>query len=111
MQKKHYHIKKDDRVMVISGKDKGKVGKVLKILPKKDRVIVEKVNMIKRHTRPGAGGVASRGGIVEKEGSLPISNVTLICSKCTDPIRIGRKVLEDGRRVRVCRKCGETLDE
>lgn len=109
MLRKSYHIRKDDRVMVVSGKEKGKVGKVLKILPKTDRVIVEKINMIKRHTRPG--GKNARGGIVEKEGSLPITNVMLICSKCTDPTRVGRKVLEDGRRVRVCKKCGETLDE
>lgn len=110
MQAKKYHIKKDDRVMVLSGKERGKVGKVLKILPKKDRVIIEKVNMIKRHQR-ATGGATSQGGIVEKEGSLPISNVALICSKCTDPTRVGRKVLEDGRRVRVCRRCGETIDE
>lgn len=109
MLSKKYHIKKNDRVMVVSGKEKGKVGKVLKILPKKDRIIVEKVNMIKRHTRPG--GTNARGGIIEKEGSLPISNVMLICAKCTDPVRVGRKVLEDGRGVRVCKKCGETLDE
>jgi len=109
MERKSYHIRKDDRVMVISGKEKGKVGKVLKILPKKDRIIVEKVNMIKRHTKPGRMG--SRGGILEKEGSLPISNVMLICSSCTDPVRVGRKVLEDRRRVRVCTKCGETLDK
>jgi large subunit ribosomal protein L24 len=109
MQQKKYHVKKDDRVIILSGKEKGKMGKVLKILPKKDRVIVEKVNMIKRHTKPG--GMAAKGGIIEKEGSVPISNVALICSKCTDPTRVGRKVLEDGRRVRVCRRCGETIDE
>lgn len=108
MKAKRYHIKKDDRVMVISGKERGKVGKVLKILPKQDRVVIEKINMIKRHTRPG--GMAQKGGIIEKEGSLPISNVALVCSKCTDPTRIGRKKLDDGNRVRVCRKCGETLD-
>ena len=109
MQRKRYHIRKDDRVMVISGKEKGKMGKVLKILPKKDRVIVEKINMIKRHTRPG--GLAAKGGIIKKEGSLPISNVALVCTKCTDPVRVGRKVLDDGRRVRVCRGCGEILDD
>ena len=108
MRKKSYHIKKDDRVMVITGKEKGKVGKVLKTLPKKDRVIVEKVNMIKRHTRPG--GKAAQGGIIEKEGSMAVSAVMLVCPKCTDPVRIGRKVLEDGRGVRFCRKCGEILE-
>lgn len=109
MQGKRYHIKKDDRVMVISGKEKGKVGKVLKLLPKKDRVVVEKVNMIKRHTRPG--GMTGQGGILEKEGSVHISNVALICPKCTEPVRSGRKQLDDGSRVRYCRKCGEVLDD
>jgi large subunit ribosomal protein L24 len=109
MQRKDYHIKKDDRVMVISGKEQGKMGKVLKILPKKDRAVVEKVNMIKRHTRPG--GAASKGGIIEKEGGLPISNLMLVCPKCTDPTRVGKKVLEDGKRVRVCKKCGESVEE
>ncbi|MEW5724082.1 MAG: 50S ribosomal protein L24 [Thermodesulfobacteriota bacterium] len=109
MPRKRYHVKKDDRVVVISGKEKGKMGKVLKILPKKDRVIVEKVNMIKRHTRPG--GLAAKGGIIEKEGSLPLATVSLICPKCADPAKVGRKELDDGRRVRVCRKCGEILDE
>ena len=108
MQK--YHIRKDDRVMVLSGRDKGKVGKVLKILPKKDRVIIEKINMIKKHQR-ATGKMGAQGGIVEKEGSLPIAKVALICAKCTDPTRVGRKTLEDGRRVRVCRRCGETMDE
>lgn len=109
MQGKRYHIKKDDRVMVISGKERGKVGKVLKILQNTDRVVIEKVNMIKRHTRPS--GLTGKGGIIEKEGSTHISNVALICTKCTDPARIGRKVLDDGRRVRFCRKCGEVLDD
>lgn len=108
MSKKTYHIKKDDRVMVISGKEKGKIGKVLRLVPKKDRVVVEKVNMIKRHTKPTPS--AAQSGIVEKEGSLPISNLMLVCPKCTDPIRVGQKVLEDGQRVRFCNKCGETLD-
>lgn len=109
MKSKSFNIKKDDRVMVISGKEKGKMGKVLKILAKSDRLIVEKINMIKRHTKPG--GMASKGGIIEKEGTLPISNVALVCAKCTEPVRVGKKVLDDGSRVRVCRKCGETLDD
>jgi len=110
MREKSYHIKKDDRVTVVSGKERGKVGKVLKILPKKDRLIVEKVNMMKRHTRAGANPAAG-AGIIEKEGSLHISNVMLLCPKCTDPTRVGYKILEDGSKVRVCRKCKETLDE
>jgi len=109
MKKQSEHIKKDDRVIVLSGKEKGKIGKVLKIIPKKNRAVVEKVNMVKRHTK--AGPNVAKGGIIEKEGSLHISNLMLVCPKCTDPTRISRKVLEDGRRVRICKKCGETLDE
>ncbi|MBW2061668.1 MAG: 50S ribosomal protein L24 [Deltaproteobacteria bacterium] len=109
MRKQSEHIKKDDRAIVLSGKEKGKIGKVLKILPKKNRAVIEKVNMVKRHTR--AGAKAAKGGIIEREGSLHISNLMLICPKCTDPVRVGHKVLEDGSWVRVCKKCGETLDE
>ena len=94
--------------MVISGKEKGKVGKILKVFPEKNRVIVEKVNYIKRHTRPG--GKVSKGGIIEKEAPLHGSNVMLICGKCTDPVRVGTRLLDDGQRVRVCKKCGEILE-
>jgi large subunit ribosomal protein L24 len=100
-------LKKNDRVVVTAGKDKGKIGKVLKITPDKTRVIVERVNMIKRHTRPSKKG---KGGIVEKEGSIHVSNVSIICGKCTEVSRVGKKILEDGTTVRVCRKCGEFLD-
>lgn len=100
-------IKKNDRVMVIAGREKGKVGKVLKVIPDKERVIVEKVNMIKRHTKPGPGG---QGGILEKEGALHISNLMLMCGKCNQAVRAGRKVLEDGSHVRVCKKCGEQIE-
>lgn len=109
MQTIKQNIRKDDRVMVISGKEKGKIGKVLKFTPNKNRVLVEKVNMIKRHTKASAS--LSQAGIVEKEGSLPISNVMLVCPKCTDPVRVGRKILEDGSRIRYCRKCDEILDD
>jgi large subunit ribosomal protein L24 len=101
-------LKKNDKVMVIAGKEKGKVGKILKLIPEKDRVIVEKVNYIKRHTRPG--GKYSKGGILEKEAPLHVSNVMLICGKCTDPVRVGYRRQEDGSKVRVCKKCGEILD-
>jgi large subunit ribosomal protein L24 len=101
------HLKKNDKVMVISGKEKGKVGKVLKLFLEKDRAIVEKVNLIKRHTKPSQRG---QGGIVEKEAPLPLSNLMLICPKCTDPVRFGNKILEDGKKVRVCKKCGEVLE-
>ena len=104
------NLKKDDKVMVIAGRDKGKVGKVLKTIPEKNRALVEKVNMIKRHTKGGQGGQAG-GGIIEKEASLHISNLALLCEKCSAPSRVGRKVLEDGRRVRYCKKCGEQVDK
>ena len=108
MLRKSYQVKKDDRIIVLSGKEKGKIGKVLKVIPKNDRIIVEKVNLIKRHTK--AGPNVAKGGIVEKEGSLPVSNVMLLCPKCTDPTRSGIRMLEDGERVRICKKCGETID-
>ena len=103
------NIKKEDRVLVTKGKDKGKIGKVLVVYPEKNRATVEKVNMIKRHTR-GGGTKAGAGGIVEKEASIAISNLMVVCTKCTEPTRVGRKVLEGGRRVRICKKCGEHLD-
>lgn len=105
---KKYHIKKNDTVMVIAGKEKGKSGKVLRILTKKDRAVVEKLNMVKRHMRPGPH--SRQGGIVDKEAPIHISNLMVICSKCTDPTRVGYKNLEDGRKVRFCKKCGELID-
>ncbi len=107
-QRKKYHIKRDDKVMVIAGKEKGKTGKVLKVFPKKDRAVVEKVNFIKRHTRPGPH--TRQGGIIEKESPIRISNLMVVCGKCTDPTRAGRKVLEDGKRVRYCKKCDEIIE-
>ncbi len=106
--KKKYHIKKNDTVMVTAGKEKGKTGKVLRILPKKDRAVVEKVNFIKRHTRPGPH--SRQGGIIEKESPIHISNLMVVCGKCTDPTRVGRRILEDGNRVRYCKKCDEIIE-
>lgn len=108
-EQKKYHIKKNDTVMVIAGKEKGKSGKVMRIIPKKDRAIVEKLNMVKRHMRPGPQ--SRQGGILEREGSIHISNLMLLCSKCTDPTRVGYKILEDNRKVRYCKKCKEVIDE
>lgn len=108
-EQKKYHIKKNDTVMVIAGKEKGKSGKVMRIIPKKDRAIVEKLNMVKRHMRPGPQ--SRQGGILEREGSIHISNLMLLCSKCTDPTRVGYKILEDNRKVRYCKKCNEVIDE
>ena len=104
----NYHIKKNDTVMVTAGKEKGKTGKVLRIMPKKDRAVVEKVNFIKRHMRPGAH--SRQGGIIEKENPINISNLMVVCGKCTDPTRVGRRVLEDGSRVRYCKKCDEIIE-
>ncbi|NDY41319.1 50S ribosomal protein L24 [Dissulfurirhabdus thermomarina] len=106
MKRVKTYLRKNDRVMVIAGKDKGKAGRILSILTKKGRATVEGVNIIKRHTRPGPG---SQGGIIEKEGPVHLSNLMLICDKCTDPVRIRWKVLENGEKVRVCKKCGEVI--
>jgi len=102
------HIKKDDKVKVIAGKDKGKIGKILKVDRKKDRVLVENINVVKRHTRPTAKN--RQGGIVESEATVPWSNVMLMCSKCLSPVRIQMRRLDDGKKVRSCRKCNEIID-
>ncbi|MBW2057860.1 MAG: 50S ribosomal protein L24 [Deltaproteobacteria bacterium] len=102
-------LKKNDLVMVIAGKEKGKSGRILQIFTKKDRAIVEKINFIKRHQRPA--GQQRQGGIIEKEGSLHLSNLMLICESCNKPVRIGIKQLEDGKRARYCKKCGEMIDK
>ncbi len=108
MQVKSPFIKKNDKVIVLAGKEKGKIGTALKMDAEKHRVIVEKINMVKRHTRPG--GKSAQGGIVEKEGPIHASNVMLVCNKCAEPSRVGKRKLEDGSKVRVCKKCGELLD-
>ena len=101
-------IRKNDSVMVISGKERGKTGKVLRVKPKEDAVIIERINVVKRHTKPR--GPQQAGGIVEKEASIPASNIMIMCDKCNAPVRIGQKILADGNKVRVCRRCGEALD-
>nr|WP_218915730.1 50S ribosomal protein L24 [Desulfobacca acetoxidans] len=101
-------IKKNDKVEVIAGKEKGKTGKVLKVLRDKNRVLVEKINMIKRHTRPSP--TTGQGGIIEKEAPLHISNVKLICGKCTEATRIKKTQTADGKWVRTCCKCGELIE-
>ncbi len=103
-------IRRNDNVLVITGKDRGKRGRVLKVIPGRNRLIVEGVNMIKRHTRPNPGKNV-QGGIVEREASLHASNVQLVCPECGAQTRIGRKVLGDGRKVRVCRKCQGVVDK
>ncbi|HJX69518.1 MAG TPA: 50S ribosomal protein L24 [Dehalococcoidia bacterium] len=101
-------IRKDDQVLVISGKDKGKKGKVRYAFPKEERVIVEGVNMIKKHTK--ARAMARQAGIIEREAPLYVSKVMLICSKCNRPTRVGLRFLEEGRKVRVCSSCHEVID-
>ncbi len=103
-------IRKGDTVRVISGRDKGKTGRVLSAEPENRRLFVEHANMIKRHTRPNPAKNI-KGGIVEREGPMAISNVMLVCPGCNKPTRIGHQVLADGTRARVCRRCGTTLDK
>lgn len=102
------HVKKGDTVVVISGKEKGKKGKILAVNLKKSRVTVEGVSMIKRHTRPNRS--LPQGGIIEKEASIHSSNVLPLCSRCNEPTRVGHALLGDGRKVRTCKRCGEHLD-
>ena len=103
------YIKKEDKVKVIVGKDKGKIGKVLSVNRKKNRVLVEKINIVKRHSKPTSQN--KQGGIVEKEMPIQWSNVMVMCNKCVTPARVKMQRLEDGKKVRVCAKCGEALDK
>ncbi len=102
-------IKKSDKVIVLSGKEKGKQGRILSIIPKKNRVIVERVNMIKRHMKPSRQ--YTQGGIIEKEGTLHISKIMLVCPRCQKPSRISNHILDDGRKVRLCKRCKEVIDQ
>jgi large subunit ribosomal protein L24 len=103
-------IRKGDNVRVMTGKDAGKNGRVLAVNPRKNTVIVEHANIIKRHTRPNPAKNI-KGGIVEREAPINVSNVMIVCSGCGKHARIGRNVLPDGSRVRVCKRCGTTLDK
>jgi large subunit ribosomal protein L24 len=102
------YLRKDDQVEVIAGKDKGRVGKVLKIQADKNQAVVERINMIKRHTKPTE--MNQQGQIVEREAPIHVSNLQLICPECTKTGRIGRKFLEDGVKVRYCKSCGESIE-
>ena len=102
-------IKKGDLVQVVTGNDKGKQGKVLKVFPAKNRVIVEKINLIKRHQRPTQ--TSPQGGIVEKEAPINASNVMLVCPNTKKPTRIGKEILSDGSRARVSKRSGEMLND
>jgi large subunit ribosomal protein L24 len=103
-------IRKNDNVQVTTGKDRGKKGRVIRVLPEKNRLIVEGVNLIKRHTRPNPAKNI-KGGVVQREASLHASNVQLVCPECGAPTRVGKKVLDDGRKVRICRKCEGVVDK
>jgi len=101
------HVRKGDTVLVTTGKDSGKKGKVVSVLPEQSRVIVEGVNVVKRHTKPTQK--LPQGGIMEKPAPVHSSNVMLFCTKCNSPTRIKKNILEDGKKVRVCKECGEVL--
>lgn len=105
---KKMHVRKNDTVMVISGTEAGKRGKVLSALPKEGKVIVEGVNMIVRHVKPRSA--RDEGGRITREGPLPASKVMLVCRKCNRPTRVAHKFLDTGEKVRVCKHCGETFD-
>lgn len=103
------NIKKEDTVIVIAGKEKGKKSRVLFVQPSKENLIIENINMIKKHMKPNKQ--YQQGGIIEKEAALHISNIMLVCPKCNKPTRIGNVVLEDGRKLRTCKKCKEVMDK
>jgi large subunit ribosomal protein L24 len=102
-------IKKEDTVMVLTGKEKGKKGRVLSVTPSKSQLIIEKVNIIKRHMKPSRK--YSQGGIIEKEAPIQISNVILVCPKCSKPTRIGHLIMEGDKKTRACKKCKEVIDQ
>ncbi len=100
-------VKKNDTVLVIAGDYRGKQGRVLKVFPKQGKAVVEHVNMVKRHTRPRTN---QQGGILEKEAPIRLSNLMVVCKRCNQATRVARRTMEDGTRVRVCKRCGEMLD-
>jgi large subunit ribosomal protein L24 len=102
-----YKVRKNDNVMVIKGRERGKTGKVLRVLPETGRVVIERLNIVKRHSKQR--GPQSASGIVEKEAPLRIENVMIFCDHCNAPVRAGIKAAEDGTSTRICRRCGETL--
>jgi large subunit ribosomal protein L24 len=105
----HVHVRRGDTVAVISGRERGKRGKVLRVLPTGGRVLVEKINMMKKHQRPTQK--LRQGGIIERESPLALSNVLVVCARCDKPSRSGIKTLADGRKLRICKRCGELIDK
>jgi large subunit ribosomal protein L24 len=104
------HVKKGDEVLVLGGKDRGKTGRVLRIFPARNRAVVENINLLKRHTRPNPQRNI-KGGVVEREGFIHLSNLKVICRECGKPSRVGFSVLSDGLKVRVCKLCESTIDK
>src|SRR5262245_47435042 len=102
-------VKKNDTVMVIAGKERGKIGKVLRVLPQENRAVVERLNLVKRHTKPR--GPQNPGGVLEKEAPVHLSNLMPMCDRCNAPVRVGIRSLQDGTKARVCRRCNELLDK
>jgi large subunit ribosomal protein L24 len=102
-------VRKNDTVMIIAGKERGKIGKVLRVLPEENRAVVERLNLVKRHLKPR--GPQNPGGILEKEAPVHLSNLMPMCERCNAPVRVGARVLEDGSKARVCRRCNELLDQ
>jgi len=109
MEKAKVHIKKNDMVIVTKGKEKGKSGKVLRVLPEKGKAVVERLNFVKRHAKPSQQ--FRQGGIIEKEAPLTLSNLMVLCPKCNKAVRTGRKRLEDRKSVRTCKQSGDTQDK
>ena len=110
MSRLHTPVRRNDNVLVITGKDRGKRGRVLKVLPDTNRLVVEGVNMIKRNMKPNPNKNV-QGGVVSREAALHASNVQIVCPECGKPTRIGRRILGDGRKVRICRKCEGVVDK
>ena len=108
MEATKIRIKKNDKVKVLTGKDKGKIGKVLKVVKKSRRVVVENINVVKVHQKPTQAN--PQGGIVKKNMPISVSNLMLMCNACVKPTRIGMKQLESGKRVRICKKCNQQID-
>ncbi|MEW6243221.1 MAG: 50S ribosomal protein L24 [Bacillota bacterium] len=109
MAQSRLRVKKGDIVRVLAGKDKGKKGKVIEAMPSEGKLIVEGVNVAKRHTKPTQK--IMQGGIIDKELPIHVSNVMLVCPRCSKPTKVGSRFLEDGRKVRTCKSCGEIIDK
>ncbi len=102
------HVKKNDKVIVISGENEGTIGNVIKAMPKEGKVVVKGVNMVKKHVKPRSA--QQQGGIIDQEAAIYASKVMLYCEKCKAGVRVGHKINEDGTKVRVCKKCGEVIE-